>query len=105
MPPFPPQILSNTIHLLRHLCNPQIHLHNQHPLLLPHLLDHADNRERHARQAQEVVSRAAGGIGEDNAAGVFKGARGEQRGEEEGLRGVVVLEGCGGGIVAGPCPC
>ena len=95
MPRLPPQILPHAIHLLRHPRNPQIHIDNQHPLLLPHRLDHPDNRERHARQAQEVVSRATRGVGEDDAAGVFESARGEQRGEEEGLGGVVVLQSCG----------
>lgn len=77
MPPLPPQILSDTIHLLRHPCNPQIHVDNTHPLLTPHRLDHTHNRQRHPRQTQEVVTRAAGGVGKDDAAGVFKGACGE----------------------------
>lgn len=73
MPILPPQILPHLIILLRNLQQPQIHLHDPKPLLIPHLRNRSNNRKRHLRQPEELLGRT-GRIDEDDAAGIFEAA-------------------------------
>lgn len=73
MPILLPQILPHLIIPLRNLQHPQIHIHDPHTLLGPHLHNRPNKRKRDLRHAQEIF-RGTRSIDKDDPAGILEAA-------------------------------
>ena len=95
------EILTDLVIPLSSFYHTHIQIRNDKALLSPHLGNRTGDRKRNLRQTEEILRRA-GGIGEDNSAGVLEAAGCDGCFEEEGFAVWVVCAGFGRCVVR--CP-